>query len=485
MAAYKKMRNPADKKLYAVPTSVAEGGKDAINAWFAETNPQSIEEAQAASESYKTAAPGDPTQYMGTRPGFEGGDILQTAMPLASYGAKRDFSPATVGAMGAIDAATWLVPPVAAARLAPMAVQGIKASAVPLSNLLAKLARPAIEGGVGAAMVAPQEYAQTGEIGMGTALSGLAPAIGKGGEFAVSKAAQGAKNIGTGIMESVVKAPKGKQTVKGYTPELAFEQGVLAARPTAYGGVEKTLENVEKRISDLNDQYSTVLKEAGKDAGGAVTKVDMQTPMQRAAQEVQEGIADGNYGDIADDLGKAVERWSNAVEQVSKDGTFTAEQVVNFRKRLGSVAQFGKNVPERDQQADAIFAKLLYEKMNDAVSEVFPEVRALDAEMTKLIPLRKVYEPAEARLRSNQGISLADMAALGAGGIGGTAMGQSIPLALGGLAVRRASVSPAVAAGLYGAGKAIDPLAQFAGTPLSALARGTSSAFYPTPTGEQ
>lgn len=487
MSAYTKIE-VSPGKTYAVPTSVWDEGDSAVDAWLAQ-NPQSIEDAKAASKSYKEGAPiEDRTSYMGTRSGFDAGDILQGAMPLSSYGAKRDYNPVAVGAMGAVDAATWAFPPIAAARIARAAVPAIRASAVPLSNLAARLIRPASEGVVGAAMVAPQEYAQTGDVGIGTLSAGVAPGVGEVAGKAISAAASGAKNAGIGIMESVVKAPKGRQTVQGYTPELAFEQGVISASPTAYGGVEKTLENIEKRMSDLNEQYSDVLKEAGKGTDGVVTKVDMQTPMQKAALEVQQGISNGSYGDISEDLGKAVERWSNAVETVSKDGSFTAEQVVNFRKRLGSVAKFGKNVPERDQQADAIFAKMLYGYMNESVADVFPQVRKLDSEMSKLYPLRTVYEPAEARLRSNNLISPMDAAAIVAGGTAGAFGGgdpmSALPVAMASLLARRATVSPMVARGLYGAGRIGEDVAPAAGVPISALFRG-SRAFYPTPSGEE
>ena len=213
-----------------------------------------------------------------------------------------------------------------------------------------------------------------------------------------------------GKMLQTILKPSKKLLKQDFNADVIYEKGLQGTT------VKKTLDNVEKRIADVGEQYDEILKK------NQDVEIDLFQAYSDAIDEIGGEVSKGKFAEIGDGIEQGAEKWSKALERLVDDSgkIKITEAVRNFRKSLGNASKFGKQTGDPSLTGQATFARFFREKVNKQIADAVPDVRVLDKELSELKPINEAVEDAFLNTGKNKGISLTDglavVAGVGAGG---------------------------------------------------------------------
>jgi hypothetical protein len=396
--------------------------------------------------------------YMGTREGFDAGDIAEVAFPLTTYGAKQGWGVIPSIGAGILDAASIALPIKASHGIRGLAI-GKRAAAPVAADALTS-----------AGLVGLQTASMDGDPLVGAGIGAVAPVAGVGVSKGLRALGRPMQETGKRIVESVIKPQKNVMRSGFNTSEL-FERDLVGGLQ----GPKKMSENVDTYRSALKSEYGEQLKKLeGK-------TVDLDAAYKQTLKEIDKMFVDPSEAFLAKRARSAAKEFGDlAFMQGGKETP--VDRAVAFRRAVGAEGKFSSD-PDAVVRGKALFANKFYRNINKQLDQ-FPETRELDKGLSATKSLEQGLDAAVERTGKNQILSFGDMAALGFGAGAGSFTGNP---ALGGLAMlayRKASMSPAVANRLWQLGGALPSVAPYAGRGATIAGQRSAPIFEQYPIGE-
>ena len=274
------------------------------------------------------------------------------------------------------------------------------------------------------------------EIGSSALLNTVLPVV--GGTF---------KKAGTKFFTAGAKALEQKGALKkGADIENLFKHKVA-------GGLDKSLSNVEDRVSQLGDELlSKVKKKKGT--------VNLNEIFEKTEGEILERVEKGQLTGQNKQILKALDELREELKLSTPDGIADTEKLLAIKRAWGKLGKFVRDAPP-ELSAKQDVANLLTRNFNDKLLELVPGAKKINKELSELLPLKQPLRDAAAQAKRNDAISMGDMllfisgggAGGAVGGAGGASGGLGLTAAL--IAARRLSKSPAFGAGTRKAGEKI------------------------------
>ena len=282
--------------------------------------------------------------------------------------------------------------------------------------------------------ISPKEAAI--EIGSSALLNTLIPVVGE--TF---------KKAGTKFFTAGAKALEQKGALKkGANIENLFKHKVA-------GGLDKSLSNVEDRISKLGDELLTKVK-------GKKVDVNLNEIFEKTEGEILERVEKGELTGQNKQMLKALDDLREELKLSVPEGIANTEKLLAIKRAWGKLGKFVRDAPP-ELSAKQDVANALTKNFNEKLLELVPGAKKINKELSELIPLKQPLKEAAAQAKRNDAISMGDMllfiatggAGAAGGGSAGAAGGVGLTAAL--IAARRLSKSPAFGSQLRKAGENI------------------------------
>jgi len=164
-------------------------------------------------------------------------------------------------------------------------------------------------------------------------------------------------------------------------------------------------------------------------------------------------IANWDHAGISDDIAQGVRDWESDLNN-RPDGFATLLEAHKYNQGIGKLGKWNRNVSPMEIPAKSRVANEFYDVMRNDIADKAPEVRPINDQMSKAIPVERVLQDATLRTNKNNPISMTDLfSGLGAL-IGFNTHGAkgALPALVTG-AIGQASKSPQVGGMLYHAGQ--------------------------------
>lgn len=321
--------------------------------------------------------------------------VAGTAGEIASY-----FTPGTAPS-AIFKGATKLVGAGSnALKNVPRAVEGIKAI-VPGGMGTAKVVKSAITGGVGAgASTGLQELVETGNASSALEQAGKGAAIG---------------GVAGGILPSVAKILQagGSKIFKSSGVLSRSKPGELkrnmesVVKNDLAGSVDKIVEKTSKKLNDLENQMQTVLK-------GNTTPINTTEPIEALRAKL---LADPKYVTLGQKGINAIIKEAKAnVSAYGDKGIMSVETANKVVRGLKANTKFVRGIPEKENIKAKVWNEI-YMSLRNKISEVAPETKALNQQMSEIIPVQTAVEKLVDKAAQKPFLSLSDIV-LGTGGLG-------------------------------------------------------------------
>lgn len=148
-------------------------------------------------------------------------------------------------------------------------------------------------------------------------------------------------------------------------------------------GKEKTLDNILQYHDALGDAKDAILN-AHPEA-----QISPSTAVSDATDNLNSAMAGGQFrGPVKDQISNSLSQWeADAKDLEGEGGAIDAPTAIKYRQSLGNAARYDM----ADQTAtpgSRIAASEIYDALNKHIADQIPELRPIDAEFAKTIPLR-------------------------------------------------------------------------------------------------
>lgn len=259
------------------------------------------------------------------------------------------------------------------------------------------------------------------------------------GKNVVAKPLQGAA---TKIEASILgKGNKSLLKKQGLTANQAAEN---ALNENLGGNLKSTIRKAEDRFVEIEDKIESAVNKA-QHTNPNLT-IDIDNVLQRVGDRIQNGDP-LLYGQTPQ-AEKAFMDWVDEMGRFGQLGQKPIAETQQIKRMVGSKGFKKGNFGTPDLAAKENVTDLINLELKDELEKVVPEIKGLNQEYKKLIPIKKL---AENRLPVSESNDMFGLGRLLTGG-GGMAVAGG-PAGLLPLALYEASKSGTVAQGLYNTGK--------------------------------